>query len=46
MSKKLFLSIPALALLLFTHARVQPRALAQSDANAVVDAKTYQDFLE
>ena len=44
MSKKPFLPIFALLLASVPHARIQPRAAAQSDSNGIVDLKTYQDL--
>ncbi len=44
MIRKLFLAFVAVGLIAIPHGRIQPRALAQSGATTVVDAKTYQDL--
>jgi photosystem II stability/assembly factor-like uncharacterized protein len=44
MSRKLFFAFVAFGLISVPRARIQPRALAQAEANTTVDLKTYQDL--
>ena len=44
MSNKHLLGLFAVALLSFPFVRTEPRVLAQSEPNTVVDLKTYQDL--